>query len=133
MVCNQVKRKFRSERVPYETFQVPNKKGEKLSVIVFPRDFDTLPTVLYLHGNGGHKLEALHLAGSPINLIAFDFSACGKSEGEMLTYGENEVSDIEFVIKFVKERYRQPDLKLAIWGRSMGASIALMYTSLHQN
>ena len=85
-----------------------------------------------MHGNGGHKLEALQIAGSPVNLIAFDFCACGKSEGERLTYGEKEVKDIETVVKFIKEKYEQPKLKFALWGRSMGASIALMYSSLHQ-
>lgn len=53
-------------------------------------NFDTqnLPTVLYLHGNGGHKMEALQFANPRFNLVAFDFGACGKSEGEYLTYGE---------------------------------------------
>jgi hypothetical protein len=42
-------------------------------------DAANLPTVLYLHGNGGHKMEALQLFSQHINLIAFDFGACGKS------------------------------------------------------
>lgn len=33
-----------------------------LSVIVFEKSFAQFPTVLYLHGNGGHKLESLQIA-----------------------------------------------------------------------
>jgi hypothetical protein len=43
---------------------------------------------MYLHGNGGHKMEAVQLLNQSFNLIAFDFAACGKSEGQYLTYGE---------------------------------------------
>lgn len=43
---------------------------------------------MYLHGNGGHKMEAVQLLNPSFNLIAFDFAACGKSEGQYLTYGE---------------------------------------------
>lgn len=50
-------------------------------------DASNLPTVLYLHGNGGHKMEALQLVNQNINLAAFDFGACGKSQGEYLNYG----------------------------------------------
>ena len=53
---NTVKRKFRNQKITYETYHIPNHQNEKLSIIVFPKDFDNLPTVVYLHGNGGHKL-----------------------------------------------------------------------------
>lgn len=42
-------------------------------------DAYNLPTVIYLHGNGGHKMEALQLISPHINLVSFDFGACGKS------------------------------------------------------
>ena len=63
-------------------------------MIIFAKDFKTLPTVLYLHGNGGHKLESLQLVDAPVNLVAFDFAACGKSQGNTLTYGDQEVADV---------------------------------------
>lgn len=48
------------------------------------------PTVLYLHGNGGNKLEVLSLLkhSFDVNFCAFDFSGCGQSDGEFVTYGE---------------------------------------------
>lgn len=100
-----------------------------LSCIVFPVNFELLPSVLYLHGNGGHKMEALQLVNGNINLIAFDFAACGKSEGKYVTYGDKEVRDIACVIQEIRKRY--PLKRLTLWGRSMGASIAIMYASMH--
>lgn len=45
-----------------------------------------------MHGNGGNKLEVLHLVklaeNQTFNFVSFDFSGCGKSEGEFITYGE---------------------------------------------
>ena len=32
-------------------------------------------------------MEALQLSNLQINLVSFDFSACGKSQGDYLTYG----------------------------------------------
>ena len=74
--------------MPFEHLEIINLENQVLSTLVFPRDFNNLPTVLYLHGNGGHKLECLQIAHGNFNLVAFDFRACGKSEGEFVTYGE---------------------------------------------
>ena len=63
----------------YELFNIPNERGELLSVLSIIQDIEVLPTVIYLHGNGGHKMEALQVASTAINLVAFDFGACGKS------------------------------------------------------
>jgi pimeloyl-ACP methyl ester carboxylesterase len=91
-------------------------------------DVETLPTVLYLHGNGGHKMEGLQLADGRVNLVALDFGACGKSQGEYLTYGEREAKDVAAVVTEIKIRYGVR--KVSLWGRSMGASIGMMYASL---
>jgi pimeloyl-ACP methyl ester carboxylesterase len=74
-------------------------------------------------------MEAAQLISPNINLIAFDFAACGKSEGTYLTYGEKEAKDIGTVIEYVKNRFKIK--KIVLWGRSMGASLAMMYASLH--
>lgn len=51
----------------------------------------------------------------PFNVAAFDFSACGKSQGEFLTYGEQEVDDIHAVVEHLKRNYRAKTIFL--WGR----------------
>lgn len=123
-----VERRFRRNIPPYEIFFIPNGNGINLSVLAIMVDRNNLPTVLYLHGNGGHKMEALQLADHRINLVSFDFSACGKSEGDYVTYGEREAKDVAAVVDELKKRYGIK--KIIIWGRSMGASIGIMYASL---
>ena len=105
-----------------------NDKGRALSVLTILYDRVNLPTIVYLHGNGGHKMEAMQLANGRANIVTFDFGGCGRSEGEFLTYGEQEARDVAAVVGEVKRRYGVA--KVAVWGRSMGSSIAIMYASL---
>lgn len=80
-----------------EPFEVHNTRGEKLVChFVEPkndadRTGDTMPCVIYMHGNASNKTEGLDqwegLAASGINLCVFDFSGCGKSEGDWVTLG----------------------------------------------
>ena len=74
-------RKFGGRQPFYEVFGVENGKGIVLSVMAVLFDREELPTVVYLHGNGGHKMEALQLANGKVNIITFDFGGCGKSQG----------------------------------------------------
>jgi uncharacterized protein len=74
-------------------------------------------------------MEAAQLISPNINLLAFDFGACGKSEGQFLTYGEKEARDIDCVLEYARKKFKIK--KVTLWGRSMGASLAMMYASLH--
>ncbi len=57
-----------------------------------------MPVVIYMHGNAGCRLEAESYAPMllplGINLFSFDFSGCGKSEGEWVTLGWKERKDL---------------------------------------
>ena len=53
--------------------------------------------VVYLHGLGSSRLEALHIAQAlpkQYCFCMFDLSGSGKSEGEFITYGLKEQEDI---------------------------------------
>ena len=58
-----------------------------------------------MHGNAGNKQEGNSYA--PIilplglDLITFDFSGCGNSEGEWVTLGWKETEDLLAVINFL--------------------------------
>ena len=91
-----------------------------------------MPIVIYLHGNSSSRLEGLsivqYLLRKKINLFVFDFSGSGLSEGEYISLGYNEKDDLKVVIDFVS---KLPGVsKIGLWGRSMGAATALMYTPL---
>jgi len=62
-------------------------------------------------------------------LCVFDFSGCGNSEGEFVTLGYKERYDLEAVIKHIRSKYKVSNIGL--WGRSMGASTAILYMADH--
>ena len=95
----------------------------------FINSVDTRPTILYLHGNGGSKMEMLPIIRADFaknyNFCGLDFCGCGQSEGDTISYGVNEVDDIEAVVKYLRQKYHIQDIHL--WGRSMGAVAAILY------
>lgn len=118
-----------------EGFQVANYKGEMLSAVFTEpandadRSGDTMPCVIYMHGNAGNKMEGMHYANQllplGINLCCFDFSGCGNSEGDYVTLGFKEKDDLKSIIEFLYEHKRVS--VIGLWGRSMGAATSLFY------
>jgi hypothetical protein len=55
------------------------------------RKWNTMPCVIYCHGNSSSRLEAKELVSyllpEHITLFCFDFPGCGKSEGEYISLG----------------------------------------------
>ena len=94
------------------------------------RTKDEMPLVLYLHGNGSSRVEGIHmieeLLKRDINIFLFDFPGCGLSEGDFISLGYHEKDDVGIIIDFIETL---PGIgNIGIWGRSMGASTALLYT-----
>ena len=99
------------------------------------REYDQLPCVIYLHGNSSSRTEAIgqlkHLLPLNITVFAFDFYGCGKSEGKYISLGWYESDDVECVINYLKKTNKVNSIGL--WGRSMGAVTALIYSSRDKN
>jgi len=90
-----------------------------------------MPVLIYLHGNSSSRLEGLknatELFKRNINLFVFDFAGCGRSEGEYISLGWNEKEDLKIIVDFVQ---KLPGVgKIGLWGRSMGAATAMLYTN----
>ncbi len=88
-----------------------------------------MPVVIFLHGNASSRCEGLcqgqELLDKGINVFAFDFSGSGLSDGEYISLGYHEKDDLKVVIDFVE---KLPGVSgIGLWGRSMGASTAVMY------
>ena len=84
---------------------------------------------MYLHGNCSSRLEALPIVDlmtvRGISVFCFDFAGCGLSEGEYVSLGWHERDDLELVIEYLRKLgFKQ----IGLWGRSMGAVTALMYS-----
>lgn len=65
------------------------------------------------------------------DVMSFDFSGSGKSQGHYTTFGLWEHEDINSVIKYLGEKFNYESFVL--WGRSMGAVSAVMYLSKFPN
>ena len=93
------------------------------------RNYPKLPCVVYLHSNASSRAEIFpelyYLLSSDITVFAFDFTGCGKSEGEYISLGWYERDDVECVIDYLRSTNKVATIGL--WGRSMGAVTAIMY------
>lgn len=77
------------------------------------RDFGTQAKTLYDEG---------------FSLLAIDQRAHGGSEGEYISYGVNERYDVRDWCSFIEKKY--PELPVALYGVSMGASSVMMAAGL---
>ncbi|MEM6963937.1 MAG: alpha/beta fold hydrolase [Bacteroidota bacterium] len=83
--------------------------------------------VIFVHGIGGCKEHFLSLSKElselGIESTLFDGRAHGKSGGEFCTYGFREKNDIVKIVDKIKAKH--PDLRIGIWGNSLGGAIAI--------
>jgi pimeloyl-ACP methyl ester carboxylesterase len=65
------------------------------------------PCVVYCHGNAGNKIEGLlgadTLIPAGLDLLSFDFSGCGNSDGKWVTLGWKETDDLRSVLQYLKD------------------------------
>jgi len=97
-----------------------------------PTNVKKYPCVIYLHCNTGNRVEANNiidvLLPKDIAVLSFDFAGCGNSEGEFISLGWYEAEDLKLIVNWIKKRKKIT--KIGLWGRSMGAVTALLYTGL---
>jgi len=111
---------------------IPNRRGLALCGSLWRRvDMQpgaSFPCVVYLHGNASCRAEATTIAAQVLALgaalFSFDFAGCGHSEGEYISLGFFERDDVQTMIEWLRE-YAGVGA-IALWGRSMGASSAVM-------
>ena len=110
-----------------------NPRGHKIVGSFWGLDRDHLtpaPCVVYCHGNGSARVEALDILRSMlsrgIQVCAFDFSGSGQSEGKWVSLGAYEKDDLKTIVEHLRHSHRVTSV--AVWGRSMGAATALLYT-----
>lgn len=87
----------------------------------------TKALIIFVHGIGGCKEHFLNFAAALANLgyasVLFDGRAQGESGGQYCTFGFYEKQDISAIIDTIRQR--APNLKIGIWGNSLGGAIAL--------
>jgi len=90
---------------------------------------DRTPVVIYMHGSGSSRVEAVpqlsHLLSLGVAVFAFDFAGSGKSEGDTVSLGYYEREDLASVVAYLRGTDTVSDV--ALWGRSMGAVTSLLH------
>lgn len=111
-------------------------QGEKIfGVLHIPRKVMRPPCILVCHGLGGHKTgryrvyvelaETLSKAGFAV--LRFDFRGSGDSEGNFVDMTlQGEVSDALIALHFLQNHPKIDGSRLGIFGRSLGASVAVI-------
>jgi hypothetical protein len=125
---------FCGRRFVRRDFMLTNVRGLKICCSMWEpqaaeRPAAQLPCVIYMHGNSSARLEALSSLSLVLSLgatlLSFDFAGSGQSEGEYVSLGFFEKDDLGAVIDHLRESGSTSTI--ALWGRSMGASTALLH------
>ncbi len=122
--------------LPYENFTVTTNENFTLYGWYIPSS-QPKGTIVYLHGVGDNKIGGLHLAKifneNNFNVVLYDSRAHGESEGNFCTYGYYEKFDVQKILDEIEKKFQAKNIdvgKIGIYGRSMGAAIALQATSI---
>ena len=92
---------------------------------------EKLPCVVFMHGNSSARLEGLNqlsvCLGFGLTLFAFDCAGSGRSEGKYVSLGYWEKDDLRVVVDHLRGSGAVSNI--AVWGRSMGAVTALLFSA----
>ena len=122
-----------SERITVtrSDFDVVNRRGLTLKCSHWTALRGTkAPVIIYVHGNGSSRLEALNGAltvalAIGASLCALDTSGSGQSQGKYVSLGYHESDDIYDVAEYLRRKSGAPP-EIALWGRSAGAVASLL-------
>lgn len=94
------------------------------------KDKSDNPTLVFVHANNGSRMEGItcrylgqqylkFLFQNMIDVVLFDCTGSGLSDGEFITLGMKEADDLHAVIEHIVINKKLANISL--WGRSMGA------------
>jgi fermentation-respiration switch protein FrsA (DUF1100 family) len=116
----------------FEEVSFLSRDGLKLSGWFLPAPFpqETQGVIAFCHGYPQNRLEMLpyahflHEAG--FAALVFDFRALGRSEGNLCSFGHEEVADLQGALDYLDSRPDTEALPKGVLGLSLGAAVAIM-------
>ena len=115
-------------KIEYEDIELTTSDGLRLKGWLVKSN-ENNATVILCHGFFATMddmvdcIPFLYQAG--YNVLAFDFRNHGRSEGKITTLGYYERADLKSAMNFILKR-NDLSHKIVIWGKSMGAAVALL-------
>ncbi len=86
-------------------------------------------TVILVHGLAGNKdqmlIDARYLSDSGYGVLLFDLRNHGESEGDLTTFGYNELLDIQTAVSFLRDQPEVNPNLITLYGYSLGGSVVL--------
>jgi fermentation-respiration switch protein FrsA (DUF1100 family) len=121
--------------MPYEEVTVTTADGLKLAGWFIPGENGA--TVIAQHGYRGHRgnmlWDAAMLHRHGYSVLLSTFRAHDKSEGEVITFGVQEVQDLEAWYQYLLTRDDVDPARIGILGESMGGATGIRYTAQNPN
>jgi uncharacterized protein len=118
----------------YEEIRVEVERGLRLDCWLIKAEPPVKGTVLYLHGVSDCKIDGLRLArllhDHHFNVFLYDSRRHGRSDGTFCTYGFYEKFDVVKIIDELMKRNDVPLGKIAAFGTSMGAAVAIQAAAI---
>jgi len=121
--------------LPYEEVTVTTADGLKLVGWFVPSENGAVVIAQHgYHGNRGNMLyDAAMLHSHGYGVLMSTFRAHDKSEGEIITFGEKEVQDLEAWYQYLLTRDDVDPARIGILGESMGGLVSIRYAAGNPN
>lgn len=121
--------------LPYEEVAVTTADGLKLVGWFIPSENGA--TVIAQHGYHGNRGNLLHDAAMlhrhGYGVLLSTFRAHDMSEGEIITFGEKEVQDLEAWYQYLLTRDDVDPARIGLLGESMGGLVSIRYAAGNPN
>ena len=112
----------------FEPFTVASEDGVRLVGWFVPAKRPSATTIFALHGWGANRGDALahtFFLSEKYNLVYFDFRNHGDSGDALNSLTCSEIGDFMSVVKYAKKNRAASVEKMAVFGFSMGAAVAI--------
>jgi len=117
--------------LPYENVFLQTSDGKNLRGWLI-HSKKSKGVIICLHGYPANKSDILPFVSflyPDFSLLLFDFRAHGESEGKITYFGLKEFMDVKAAIDFIRSRDDIKDMKIGIWGYSLGGAVGIIAAS----